>query len=158
MKITKLSLLALAAGLCAAACNTNTSTVTNTALGNSNRTVTVNPTPAPAGAADELASARATFKETCSRCHKENGEGGIVELDEGEKPLKVPSLKEGHALKHSDTELARTIANGDDGMPAFKKRLTEQQINDLVRLIRHDIQGAAGANSSPSNANSGAHD
>jgi mono/diheme cytochrome c family protein len=76
--------------------------------------------------------------QICSNCHQEKGEGGMVKL-EG-KRLKVPSLLEGHGLEHSDAEFAKQIANGGDGMPAFKDRLNEKQINDLVRFIRRDIQ------------------
>jgi mono/diheme cytochrome c family protein len=59
------------------------------------------------------------------------------------KPLKVPSLKEGHALKHTDEELAKQISKGGDGMPPFKDKLTPEQINNLVRFIHRDIQGNA---------------
>ena len=57
--------------------------------------------------------------------------------------LKVPSLKEGHALKHSDDALAKQISKGGGGMPPFKDKLTPEQINNLVRFIKRDIQGAA---------------
>ena len=154
MKLLKLSLLALAAAIFALACNTNTNTPTNTSTTSNANRAAANTTPAPAATPDELASARATFKDTCARCHKETGEGGIADLGEGEKPLKVPSLKEGHAREHTEAQLARTISNGDDGMPSFKKRLSEQQINDLVRFIRREFQ--SGASAAPSNAN--AHD
>ena len=39
-----------------------------------------------------------------------------------------------------DAEFAKQIANGGDGMPAFKDGSTSEQINDLVRFIRRDIQ------------------
>lgn len=98
--------------------------------------------PAPASAtpaADEFASIRATYNAACVRCHKENGEGGLVELDEGAR-LKVPSFKAGHALKHDDAEYARQIAKGGEGMPAFGRRLSPEQINELVRFIRREFQ------------------
>lgn len=158
MKLLKLSLLALAAALLALACGANNNTAPGTnAAANANRATAADGAPAssPTATPDELASARSTYNATCARCHKANGEGGVAELDPGEKPLKVPSFKEGHALKHTDAEYARQIANGGEGMPAFKKRLTEQQIKDLVRLIRRDFQGGAGA--SASNANAGGH-
>ena len=154
MKLFKPALPALAAGLFALACNTATPTNTSTAA-SPNRAANVSVPPAPAATADELAAARATYDAACVRCHKQNGEGGKVELEEGEKPLDVPNFKEGHALKHNDAEYARQIADGGDGMPAFKKRLTAQQIGDLVRLIRRDFQGAAAAKPA---ANANAHD
>lgn len=134
-----------------------------------NRAINANSTsatPAPTKAAatptpDELAEARNIYQSTCSNCHKADGTGGLVELDEGEK-LKVPSLLEGHAVTHTDAELKRQIFNGGDGMPAFKPpRLTEKQIDDLVCLVRKEFQkkpcGSAGAGGADSNAPAGMH-
>ena len=144
MRRLKLGLL-FSAALLAAACATATNT--STSVGNSNRTATVNngnsaatPASSPAGS-DDLASARSTFKATCINCHKENGEGGVAELDEGVK-IKVPSFKTEHSIAHTDQQLARKIANGDkeEGMPAFKDRLSPEQINALVRFIRAEFQ------------------
>ena len=145
MRRLKLGLLFSAAAFFAAACATATNT--NTSIGNSNRTVVVNSgnsaaAPAPSSAApDDLATARATFKATCINCHKENGEGGVAELDEGVR-IKVPSFKTEHSIQHTDQQFARKIANGDkeEGMPAFKDRLSPEQINALVRFIRTEFQ------------------
>ena len=143
----KLGLSIFAAALFAAACATPTNT--DTAIGNSNRTVTVNSgntaaTPASSPAAsDDLASARATYNATCVNCHKENGEGGVAELDEGVR-IKVPSFKTEHSIEHTDQQFARKIATGDKdaGMPAFQGRLSPEQINALVRFIRAEFQSA----------------
>lgn len=100
------------------------------------------PTPAlsPAAAApDEFADARVTFKKSCAGCHSDDGSGGLKTV-EGKK-LKVPSLKEGHALKHPDEDFVKQISTGGDGMPAFKDKLTPAEINDLVKFIRHEFQG-----------------
>ncbi len=151
----KLGLALLSVSLFAFACSTNTNT--STAVGNKNRTV-VNTTNAANsagaananGAGDALASARSTYNNACAKCHQPNGEGGTVDVD-GDK-LRVPSFKGGHALKHSDAEYAKQIADGGEGMPKFKGRLTDQQINDLVRFIRAEFQsglnvpGSANAN------------
>ncbi|MBA3322330.1 MAG: cytochrome c [Pyrinomonadaceae bacterium] len=138
----KLALAICAVLLFAGACNTTTTINTSDAA----RT---NPTPAaptaptaPAttvAAPDELAAARATYNVVCAKCHMPNGEGGTVELDEG-TTLKVPSFKTGRGLTRTDEQFARQIANGGDGMPAFKSRLTPEQINDLVRFIRREFQ------------------
>jgi mono/diheme cytochrome c family protein len=146
MRRLKLGLLFSAAAF-PAACATATNT--NTSIGNSNRTAVVNSggsaaTPAPpAAGADDLASARATYKAACVNCHKENGEGGVAELDEGVR-LKVPSFKTEHSIQHTDQQFARKIANGDkdEGMPAFQGRLSPEQINALVRFIRSEFQSA----------------
>jgi mono/diheme cytochrome c family protein len=146
----KLILLALACALTAFACATNT----NTSIGNSNRTVTNNATTNAANmnatananapvANDALASARSTYNNTCAKCHKETGEGGVADID-GEK-LRVPGFKSGHALKHSDAEYVKKINEGGEGMPKFKGRLTPEQIDGLVRFIRTEFQSSASA-------------
>ena len=91
---------------------------------------------------DEFAAARATFKKNCERCHGEQGEGGRVKLEDGTR-LKVPSLREGHALRHPDSEFVKQITKGGDGMPAFKDKLTPEEINALIRFIHHEFQAGA---------------
>ncbi len=87
---------------------------------------------------DEFAATRAVFKEHCAKCHGETGAGGRVDVDG--KELRVPNLTGEHARKPSDEKLADKITNGDDEMPAFKEKLTPEQINDLVRFIRKEFQ------------------
>ena len=108
-----------------------------------NRTATppVANTKGPATATpDEFALARATFDKNCKGCHGETGTGGPVKLEDGTK-LKVPSLREGHALHHPDSDFVKQITKGGDGMPAFRDKLKPDQINDLIRFIRHEFQG-----------------
>ena len=163
----KLSLLTFTVALFALACATNTNTNTATVT-NSNRTVMANAasanaaSSAPAATPDEFAAARSTFNASCAKCHKETGEGGMADID-GER-LKVPSLKGHHAREHTDGELIKKIDKGGEGMPAFEKRLTADQISDLARFIRHEFQSgpeatvATNVNSAnASNANAGAH-
>jgi cytochrome c551 len=141
MRHLKLVLLISAITTFAAACASTDTTVSsgNSNNTNANSTAASNTaTPAPA-ASDELASARATYKAACARCHQESGEGGSVEFAEG-GTLKVPSFKSGHGLTHTEAQFARQIAKGGDGMPAFEKKLTPEQINGLVRYIRQEIQ------------------
>ncbi len=92
--------------------------------------------PAPV---DEFTAARAMFNATCVNCHGRDGEGGVADFGGGEK-LEVPSFKTGRRLTDSDEALAKQIADGGGGMPAFGKRLTPEQINGLVRFIRHEFQ------------------
>jgi mono/diheme cytochrome c family protein len=150
MKLFKLALVALALVSFAAACGSS----------QNSQPVDMRPNPSPTSAAqtstpaatpDELADARSTFKNTCSRCHKEDGTGGPVKLDDG-TTLKVPDLHGAHAVKHTDQQLVAKIQNGGDGMPRFKDRLDPQKIGALVRLIRHDFQSQAApaAGASPS--------
>jgi mono/diheme cytochrome c family protein len=68
-----------------------------------------------------------------------DGVGGPVKLEDG-KTLKVPSFRAGHALRHPDSDFRRQITEGGDGMPAFKDKLSPQQIDELIRMIRQEFQ------------------
>ena len=82
---------------------------------------------------------QSNFAKHCASCHGENGEAAVVKVNE--KTLRVPSLRKGHALDHTDEQLAQQIAEGDDEMPAFKDKLSADEINELVRYIRKEFQG-----------------
>jgi mono/diheme cytochrome c family protein len=141
MKLAKLAFIIAAITLFAVACGDSTSTNQATNTGGAQSTPAASPKATTAAATptpDELAEAKATYMNACTACHQDKGEGGMVKIEN--KRLKVPSLLEGHGLTHTDAEFAKQIANGGDGMPAFKDRLNEKQINDLVRFIRRDIQ------------------
>jgi mono/diheme cytochrome c family protein len=149
IKLSVTSLFAIAVSFffagCAAAPPANQSANGNVRTG---ATPPSNTSSAPAATPDEFASARATFAQVCSRCHKPDASGGIFELDDGTK-LKVPSLREGHALKDSDEEFIEQIEKGGDGMPAFKNKLEPEQIRALVRFIRHEFQGKHAGSAAP---------
>lgn len=119
--------------------NTNQTANVNTASTPPATTTATPSSPPTTTTSGEFAAARSTYNAACIRCHKDNGEGGVVELDKG-MSLKVPSFKTGHGLTHTDDQFERQIANGGDGMPAFKDRLTPEQIDELVRFIRHEFQ------------------
>ena len=88
---------------------------------------------------DEFASARVSYAKHCVACHGAQGEGGVKTVDE--KKLKVPSFSTGHALKHKDEDFVEQIMKGGDGMPEFKDKLSPDEINTLVRFVRHEFQG-----------------
>jgi mono/diheme cytochrome c family protein len=123
----------IAAMLFAVACNQPSTETTN------QKSPTVATPAPPSPTPDEFASARAIFKKECSACHGADGSGG-KKVVEGQT-LKVPSFREGHALKHKDEDFVKQIENGGDGMPKFKDKLAPEQIKDLVRYVRHEFQG-----------------
>ncbi|MDQ3684855.1 MAG: cytochrome c [Acidobacteriota bacterium] len=134
----KLTIIICVLTILSAAC---ARTVENNRTANGNFQTAISPsatTPTPAPTV-EFAAAQATFNATCVNCHKQNGEGGIADLGGGEK-LEVPSFKTGQRLTDTDEDFARQIANGGEGMPAFGKRLTPAQIDELVRYVRHEFQ------------------
>ncbi|HWS86040.1 MAG TPA: cytochrome c [Pyrinomonadaceae bacterium] len=140
MKLQRIALALFAALPFAAACDgTQTAQNANSNARPAANAAAATPTPAPAATPDELAAAAADYSQFCIKCHKADGTGGTVELDKGET-IKVLSLRE-HGLKDSDAELAKQIREGGDEMPAFKGRLDEQRINNLVRYVRREFHG-----------------
>lgn len=158
MRHLKLFALAAAAAIFAIACATNTNTDTASGPGRTVNANANNASPAASATPDALAATRAIYNTTCANCHKENGEGGVAELDEKTK-LTVPSFKDEHSVKHTEADFVRKITNGDkdEGMPAFKGRLTPEQITDLARFVRREFQSAGATNTPAANANAGAH-
>jgi mono/diheme cytochrome c family protein len=134
MKLIALALTCVVVALIAVAC-TETATPTNT---NTSRTATA-ASPSPSASVDPFATAQANFTKNCEPCHGPNGEGGLVKVEK--KQIKVPSLKAEHAIKHTDDQLTKMITNGEEEMPAFKDKLSQQEIADMVKFVRHHFQG-----------------
>jgi mono/diheme cytochrome c family protein len=71
------------------------------------------------------------YKANCSECH-----GGL-----GEGASKGISLLKGHALKHSESEYVEQVKNGEGKkMPAFKEKLSPEQITAVVKYVREELQ------------------
>ena len=135
MKLISLALTCIVITLIAAAC-TETATPTNT----STPTTAGSPAAgAPAPSVDQFATARANYAKNCEACHGPNAEGGLVKVEN--KQIKVPSLKREHAVKHSDEELMKIITGGEEEMPAFKDKLRQEEIAEMVKFIRTNFQG-----------------
>ncbi len=134
MKFILLALTCVAIALIAIAC---TETVTpNTS---SSRPAGSPAAPAATASVDEFATARANYKKNCDACHGPEATGGLVKVEK--KQIKVPSLKAEHALKHTDEQLTKMITNGEEEMPAFKEKMSAQEISEMVRFIRKEFQG-----------------
>jgi mono/diheme cytochrome c family protein len=106
---------------------------------NVNKAAVTTAPPKATATPDEFAIARANYAKHCSACHGDEGKGGLVKVED--KKLKVPSLTEGHALAHPDEKFVKQIANGGDGMPKFSDKLSPEEINAMVRFVRHEFQG-----------------
>ena len=145
MKFLKLGLVATCFALFVFACNQAANNAVNNTISTGNTNARAN-TNSPANAAnptpfDELASGKSVYMEKCVKCHKENGTGGEIEVM-GEKRKAANFTSEG-LKKDSDGELIEAIENGitDEGMPAFKGKLTDEQIKSVVKFIRKEFQG-----------------
>ena len=77
-------------------------------------------------------SGAAPYKEHCSACHAANGDGDTM-LG---KNLRLRPLASPEVQNMSDDELAAIISKGKNRMPAYGRKLSPQQISDLVKHIR----------------------
>ncbi len=72
------------------------------------------------------------YKTKCSACHGKNGAGDTM-LG---KNLKLRPLGSDDVQKQSDDELFTIISKGKKRMPPFDRKLSKDQIRDLVKYIR----------------------
>lgn len=137
MKLLKIAFVLLTAALFGVACaETKTTDTGNIAA---NTTTIAKASVQPTAAVDETVRSRTIYLESCVGCHKEDGAGGAAEF-EGKK-IKVPRFQSKGAMNSSDDNLYRHIADGEeDEMPAFKDKLTEAEMRNLVAVIRKEFQ------------------
>ena len=133
MKLIALALACIAITLVAAAC---TETVTPT---NSPTASAPAASPSPTAPPDPLAAARVNYAKHCEACHGPEGVGGLVKVED--KQIKVASLKAPGVVRHTDEELAKVITAGEEAMPAFKDKMSQAEIRELVTFIRKEFQG-----------------
>ena len=50
-------------------------------------------------------------------------------------------MKSDHAIKHTDDQIAKMITNGEEAMPAFKDKMSQAEISDMVKYVRTHFQG-----------------
>ena len=72
-------------------------------------------------------SAADTYKAKCAGCHGADGSKSMM----GAKPLNGADVQ-----GMSDADLTSAITDGKGKMPAYKGKLTDAQIKDLVAYIR----------------------
>jgi cytochrome c6 len=83
----------------------------------------------PAWAQNDPAS---VYKSKCAACH---GADGSANTSIG-KTLKIRDLHSADVQKQTDTQLTDIITAGKSPMPAYKDKLTGDQIKQLVGYIR----------------------
>jgi mono/diheme cytochrome c family protein len=90
--------------------------------------------------ADQLAAGRKIYTDNCAACHKEDGKGGKIEI-EG-KSITPDDLTSAKIKAFDDDKIIGYIYKGieDEGMPAFKDKLSEAEIREVVRYVRAGIQ------------------
>ncbi len=75
----------------------------------------------------------ATFKAKCAACHGADGSGNTTVG----KSMKIRDLSSPDVQKQTDEQLTGIITNGKaPAMPAFKDKITADQIKQLLAFIR----------------------
>jgi mono/diheme cytochrome c family protein len=73
-----------------------------------------------------------SYKAKCAMCH---GADGLAATPMG-KTMKIASFKDPAMVKAPDAQFIASTTNGKGKMPAYKGKLTDAQIKDLVSYIR----------------------
>jgi cytochrome c6 len=73
-----------------------------------------------------------TFKAKCAACHGADGKGD----NSMGKALKVRDLSSDDVQKQTDAELTTIITDGKGKMPAYKGKLADDQIKQVVAYVR----------------------
>ena len=138
MKFIKFALVLVFTVLFAIACG-QTATTPNT----TNVAVTTNKpanatTQAPLSVTTSIDSAKGKdlYVTNCAACHKESGKGGKVTV-EG-KTMEPDDITTAKMAAKTDEKLTEYVVKGfpDDGMPAFKDKLTPDEIKAVVAHVR----------------------
>ena len=72
------------------------------------------------------------FKTKCASCHGADGKG---ETTMG-KNLKLKDLGSAEVQGKSDADLTSVVADGKKPMPAYKGKLSDEEISSVVKYIR----------------------
>jgi mono/diheme cytochrome c family protein len=76
--------------------------------------------------------AAALYKSKCQMCHGPDGKGDTA----AGKKMGVKDINSPEVAKMKDAELIEITTNGKAKMPAYKGKLTDDQIKDLVKFMR----------------------
>jgi len=90
--------------------------------------------PAPAKAPE--APGQATFAKKCTACHGKDGKGSAAMAKMFKVKPELLNLTADEAQKKPDADLTKMINTGKDKMPAFKGKLKDAEIADVLTYIR----------------------
>lgn len=88
--------------------------------------------PATGVAAADAKAGDAVYKAKCASCHAKDG-GGDTTMG---KKFNLRDLRGADVQKLTDVELHTIIAKGKEKMPAYEKKLSADELNNLVAYIR----------------------
>jgi len=76
-------------------------------------------------------SAQNLYKSKCQGCHGPEGKASAIGKKLGARDFSDPDV-----VKMSEADLVKITSDGKNKMPGYKGKLTEDQINDLVKYIK----------------------
>ncbi|HYX20835.1 MAG TPA: cytochrome c [Thermoanaerobaculia bacterium] len=77
------------------------------------------------------------FKKNCAKCHGEKGNGDTMRG----RHLKARNFTDAEwQADVTDAQLVKSVTDGKDDMPPFGKKLTQEEIQSLVK---NDVRGFA---------------
>ena len=82
--------------------------------------------------AADSAAGKASYTSKCTICHGADGAGKTTIG----KNLKIRDFHSPDVQKQSDEDLKGIITNGKNKMPAFKGKLSDSQIDDVLAYVR----------------------
>jgi mono/diheme cytochrome c family protein len=90
----------------------------------------------PAEGKPEVASEKELYAANCMICHRDTGKGGKITM--AGKTIRPDDLTSAKMKQHTDDKLFSHISDGieDEGMPAFKEKLTPDEIKAIVKYLR----------------------
>lgn len=88
---------------------------------------------APTNVFASAGDARATYNAKCAKCHGRDGRGKTTQ---GRRTHARDMTDANWQNDVTDERLFNSISNGRGKMPAFKKSLNENQIDELVNHVR----------------------
>ena len=138
MKFIKFALVLVFTVVFAIACGQN-ATTPNTAnvVATTNKPANAaSPSPISVMTATDSAKGKDLYVTNCAACHKESGKGGKVTV-EG-KTMEPDDITTAKMAAKTDEKLTEYVVKGfpDDGMPAFKDKLTPDEIKAVVAHVR----------------------
>ena len=71
------------------------------------------------------------YKAKCQGCHGPDGKASAIGKKLGAKDFSDPDV-----VKLSEADMVKVTTDGKNKMPAYKGKLTDDQIKDLVKYIR----------------------
>jgi len=72
------------------------------------------------------------YKERCAACHGKEGKGDTI----FGKNLKIRPLDSPEVQAQSDSDLAAIISKGKNRMPPFDRKLSKDQIREVIEYVR----------------------